>query len=114
MIEDMLKGMLPGNLQDMLQKAQSLQQDLANAKAELSKKEIEASSGGGVVTVRANGKGEILSLKINPSVVVASDVEMLEDLVRAAINEALRQSREALKAEMTKATGGLPIPGLTD
>ena len=79
---------------------------------EVGKKKVEATAGGGMVTVEANGKQEIVSIKIDPEVVSKEDVQMLEDLVLAACNEALRKSRELVTQEMGKLTGGLKIPGL--
>ena len=79
---------------------------------EVGKKKVEATAGGGMVTVEANGKQEIVSIKIDPEVVNKDDVQMLEDLILAASNEALRKSRELVQQEMGKITGGLKIPGL--
>jgi DNA-binding YbaB/EbfC family protein len=79
---------------------------------EVGRKKVEATAGGGMVTVEANGKQEIVSIKIDPEVVSKDDVQMLEDLVLAACNEALRKSRELVQQEMGKITGGLKIPGL--
>ena len=80
--------------------------------AEVGKKKVQATAGGGMVTVEANGKQEILSIKIDREVINPEDAQMLEDLVLAACNEALRQSREMVQAEMGKLTAGLKIPGL--
>jgi hypothetical protein len=80
---------------------------------ELANKTVEATAGGGMVTVTANGRQEILAVKISPEVINPQDSAMLEDLVTAAVNEALRSSRELLQEEMTKITGGLRIPGLS-
>jgi DNA-binding YbaB/EbfC family protein len=79
---------------------------------EVAKRKVEATAGGGMVTVEANGKQEIVSIKIDPEVVSRDDVQMLEDLVLAACNEALRKSRELVQQELGKLTGGLKIPGL--
>ena len=78
----------------------------------MAQKKVEATAGGGMVTVEANGKQEIVSIKIDPEVVNRDDVQMLEDLVLAASNEALRKSREMMQQELGKLTGGLRIPGL--
>jgi hypothetical protein len=75
-------------------------------------KTVEASSGGGMVTVTANGRQEVLSVKIEPEVVNPDDVEMLQDLIQAAVNDALRKAQELVAQEMSKVTGGLKIPGL--
>ena len=102
----------PGGLGDILQQAQQLQQNMSEVKAELEKKTVEASAGGGMVTIVANGAFEVLSVRIDPSVLTGDDVEMVQDLVQAAANEALRKAKELMKEEMSKLTGGLPIPGL--
>lgn len=102
---------LPGNLQEMMKQAQKLQQDLAQLQEEVKKREVEASAGGGMVTVRVNGKQEILAVTIDRAVVNPDDIEMLQDLVQAATNQALQKSKDLLKEEMNKITGGLPIPG---
>ena len=102
-------GMGGGNMQQMLMKAQKMQQQMADKQAELDEKEIEASAGGGMVTVKINGKKEILSIKINPQAVDPEDVEMLEDMIVAATNEALRQIGELVEQEMGKITGGINL-----
>jgi DNA-binding YbaB/EbfC family protein len=79
---------------------------------EIGQKKVEATAGGGMVTVQANGKQELLSIKLDPEVINKDDAQMLEDLVLAACNEALRKSRELVQQEMGKLTGGLKIPGL--
>jgi nucleoid-associated protein EbfC len=98
---------------NMLKEAQKLQAQLAALREEVAKKKVEATAGGGMVTVEANGNQEIVSIKIDREVINPEDAQMLEDLVLAACNEALRKSREMLQAEMGKITGGLRIPGLT-
>ncbi|MBI2154143.1 MAG: YbaB/EbfC family nucleoid-associated protein [Candidatus Rokubacteria bacterium] len=97
----------------MLKEAQKLQAQLEALREEAAKKKVEATAGGGMVTVEANGNGEIVSIKIEREVINPEDAQMLEDLVLAACNEALRKSRELVQAEMGKITGGLRIPGLT-
>jgi nucleoid-associated protein EbfC len=79
---------------------------------EVAKRKVDATAGGGMVTVEANGKQELTAVKIDPEVVNKDDVQMLEDLVLAAANEALRKSRELVQQELGKLTGGLKIPGL--
>jgi hypothetical protein len=96
-----------------MKQAQKMQEQMARIQEELASKTVEASAGGGMVTVIANGRQEVLSVKISPEVINPQDSGMLEDLVAAAVNEALRLSRELLQQEMTKLTGGLRIPGLT-
>ncbi len=97
---------------NIMKEAQKLQQQMAAMQEEIGKRTVEATAGGGMVTVEVNGKQEILSIKIDPEVVNKDDVPMLEDLVLAACNEALRKSRELVQQELGKLTGGLKIPGL--
>jgi DNA-binding YbaB/EbfC family protein len=93
----------------MLQQAQELQGKLQKAREDLQQQTVKASSGGGMVTVEANGEGTIRSIKVDPSVVNASDVEMLEDLLLVAITEAQKKAQETAQQEMGKLTGGLPF-----
>ncbi len=97
---------------NIMKEAQKLQQQMEALQAEVAKKKVDASAGGGMVTVEANGKQEILSIKIDREVINPDDAQMLEDLVLAACNEALRKSRDMVQAEMGKLTAGLKIPGL--
>ena len=97
---------------NMMKEAQRLQQQMAALQDEVAKKKVDASAGGGMVTVEANGKQELLSIKIDPEVINKDDAQMLEDLVLAACNEALRKSRELVQQELGKLTGGLKLPGL--
>lgn len=110
----MNKGGFPGggNLNNLLKQAQNFQKKLEEKQQELEVKTVEASSGGGAVTVVANGKKQIIDLKIKPEVVDPDDIEMLEDLVLAAVNEALKKSEEMIASEMGKLTQGVNIPGL--
>ncbi len=96
----------------MMKQAQRLQAKLAKVQKELGSKEVEATSGGGMVTVRANGHQDVLSVKIDPEVVDPEDVEMLEDLVLAAIQQAREKAADMAEAEMQKATAGLIPPGV--
>lgn len=98
---------------NMLKEAQKLQAQLEALRGEVAKRKVEATAGGGMVTVEANGSQEIVSIKIDREVINPEDAQMLEDLVLAACNEALRKSREMVQAEMGKIAGGLKIPGLT-
>ena len=98
---------------NIMRQAQELQARLAKAQEELAQAKVEASSGGGAVTVTANGQQQILSVKISPEAINPDDVEMLEDLVLAAVSEALTKSQEMATKHMGKITGGLNIPGLT-
>ncbi|HZW35611.1 MAG TPA: YbaB/EbfC family nucleoid-associated protein, partial [Candidatus Deferrimicrobiaceae bacterium] len=99
------------DLRDMLKQAQGMQARLAKLQEELAERTVEASSGGGMVTVVANGRQEILSVRIEKEVVSPGEVDLLQDLVRAAVNEALSRSREMMAAEMAKITGGINLPG---
>ncbi len=98
---------------NMMKEAQKLQAQLEALREEVAKKKVEATAGGGMVTVEASGNQEIVSIKIDREVINPEDAQMLEDLVLAACNEALRKSREMVQVEMGKITGGLRIPGLT-
>ena len=98
---------------NILKEAQKLQAQMEAIREEAAKKRVEATAGGGMVTVEANGNQEIVSIKIDREVINPEDAQMLEDLVLAACNEALRKSREMVQAEMGKIAGGLKIPGLT-
>ena len=97
---------------NIMKEAQKLQQQMERMQEEIGQKKVEATAGGGMVTVQANGKQELLSIKLDPEVINKDDAQMLEDLVLAACNEALRKSRELVQQEMSKLTGGLKIPGL--
>ena len=103
---------MKGGFGNMMKQAQKLQEQMMALQEEVGRKKVEATAGGGMVTVEANGKQEIVSIKIDPEVVSKDDVQMLEDLILAACNEALRKSRELVQQEMGKITGGLKIPGL--
>ena len=103
-------GMPGGNMQQMLKQAQRMQANIAKLQEELEAREYEASAGGVMVNVRANGKKELLSIEIKPEAVDPDDVEMLQDLVLAAVNEVLRKVEETSSAEMGKITGGLNLP----
>ncbi|MBQ9945708.1 MAG: YbaB/EbfC family nucleoid-associated protein [Clostridia bacterium] len=97
---------------DMMAKVQKMQEDMANKQAEVENSEFSASAGGGAVEVKVNGKHEILSVKMQPEVVDPEDIDMLEDLIIASLNEAIRKANEAMEREMSSVTGGLNIPGL--
>lgn len=101
-----------GNMQQLARQAQKLQQQMTKMQEELDEREFEASSGGGMVTVKVNGKKEVLAVAIKPEAVDPDDVEMLQDLVLAAVNEAMRQAAETVENEMSKVTGGMNLPGL--
>ncbi|MEW6214819.1 MAG: YbaB/EbfC family nucleoid-associated protein [Nitrospirota bacterium] len=99
-------------LGDIMREVQKLQTEMTKVQEEARKKTVEATAGGGMVTAIANGAGEIVSLKIEKEVVNPDDVEMLQDLIIAAANEALRRAQEMVSSEMSKLTGGLQLPGL--
>ena len=101
-----------GNMNNLVKQAQKLQKEMEQMQKDLETKEFEASVGGGAVIVKANGKKEVTSINIKPEVVDADDVEMLEDLVLSAVNEALRKAEEETSNKMGKLTGGMNIPGL--
>ncbi|HEU5322076.1 MAG TPA: YbaB/EbfC family nucleoid-associated protein [Methylomirabilota bacterium] len=97
---------------NLMKEAQRLQAQMAALQEDVAKRKVEATAGGGMVTVEANGRQELLSIKIDPEVINRDDAQMLEDLVLAACNEALRKSREMVQQELGKLTGGMKIPGL--
>ncbi len=104
--------MVKGGMGNIVKQFQKLQTQLAKMQEELAQKEVEASAGGGMVTVRVNGRQELLSVKIDPEVVDPGEVEMLEDLVVAAVNEAMNRAREMAAEQMGRITQGYQIPGL--
>lgn len=106
----MAKGM--GPMSGLVKKAQKMQAQMAKMQEELAEKTIDATSGGGMVKVTANGAQRIVSIEIEREVVDPEDVDMLQDLILAAVNEALTQSQEMVNNEMKKITGGLNIPGM--
>lgn len=104
--------MLGGNMNKMMKQVQKMQQDMAKLQEEVAARTVEATAGGGIVKVVVNGKQEVQAVEIKPEAVDPEDVEMLQDLVLAAVNEAIRKSQEMVANEMAKITGGLKIPGL--
>ena len=96
-----------GNMQKQLAQAQAMQREIEKIQAELEEKEFTATAGGGAISVTANGKKEITALQIDKEVVDPDDVEMLQDLIMAAVNEVMRQIEEASENEMNRVTGGL-------
>jgi DNA-binding YbaB/EbfC family protein len=100
------------NLGDLMKQAQQLQTKLARAQEEAAGKTVEASAGGNMVTAVVNGRLEVVSLRIDPTVLSGGDVEMLQDLVIAAVNEGIRKAQQMMAEVMGKAAGGLKIPGL--
>jgi DNA-binding YbaB/EbfC family protein len=105
-----MKGM--GDIGKLMKQAQEMQSKMARVQEELGTREVEATAGGGMVTVRMNGKQELLSVKINPEAVDPDDVEMLEDLLMAAFHEARGKAEELMQTEMAKVTGGMGLPGM--
>lgn len=101
-----------GNMNNLMKQAQKLQKQMEESQKELENSEFEASTGGGAVSVKVNGKKEVLSVNIKEEVVDPDDVEMLEDLILSAVNEALRKADEETANKMGKLTGGMNIPGL--
>ena len=103
-------GMGGGNMNNMIRQAQKMQQDMMKAQEELESKTYEAQAGGGVVSASVSGKKELLSITIDPEAVDPDDVEMLQDLIVAAVNEALRKAAEDAASQMSRLTGGLNLP----
>jgi hypothetical protein len=99
-------------LGDLMKQAQRLKAEMDRIQAEAATKTVEGSAGGGMVAVVANGKGELLSVKIDPAVVREEDLAMLQDLIAAAVNDALRKARELLAQDVSRLTGGFGLPGL--
>ncbi len=101
-----------GNMGNIMKQAQALQQQMAKIQEEAASKTIDGTAGGGMVTVTVSGAMQIVSVKIDPEVMKSGDVDMLQDLIMAATNDALRKSRDMMADEMKGLTGGLGIPGL--
>ena len=104
------RGMGGGNMNNMIRQAQKMQQDMMKAQEELESKPYEAGAGGGVVSATVSGRKELVSVAIDPEAVDPDDVEMLQDLIVAAVNEALRKANEDAASQMSKLTGGLNLP----
>ncbi|MEX0798192.1 MAG: YbaB/EbfC family nucleoid-associated protein [Bacteriovoracaceae bacterium] len=100
------------NFNQLMKQAQQMQTKLASAQKKLDDKEVEASSGGGMVKVRVNGKQELLDISIDKECVDPNDVEMLQDMVKTAVNQAVKESQDMVSNAMSKITGGLNIPGM--
>jgi len=100
-----------GDIGNIMKQAQQLQERLAQVQDDVARRTVEAAAGGGMVKVKVNGKHELLAITIDPSV-LKEDVELVQDLVLAAVNEGLRSAQRMVAEEMTKVTGGLKIPGL--
>ena len=102
----------PQNMQSMIKQAQKMQEDMNALQAELETKEYEISAGGGMVKISINGKKEVKSIKISPDIVDPDDIETLEDIITAGINEAIKRVEDTAAEEMSKVTGSLNIPGI--
>lgn len=100
------------NMGKIIKEAQKMQEKMAKVQQELASKKVEATAGGGMVKVEMNGAQELVSIKIDKEVVNPEDIEMLETLIQAAVNEALRKSKEMVQQELSQVTGGFNIPGL--
>lgn len=101
-----------GNMNQMIKQAKKMQEQMAKMQEELQEKVLETSAGGGAISIKVNGKQEILEIKIKPDVVDPEDVEMLEDLILTVVNDGIKKSQEMVSGEMSKITGGFNIPGL--
>lgn len=107
-----MSGFGGADIGNLMRQAQQMQKEVERARAGLGDMVVEASSGGGVVTVHANGNREVLAIKIKPEAVDPDDVDMLEDLVQSAVNAALKKAQEMADKELAKVTGGMNLPGL--
>lgn len=108
--EGMGKG--PSNMNAMMRQAQKMQEDMTALQEDLDSREYDVSAGGGMVNIKINGKKEILSIEIKPEIVDPDDIEMLQDILTAGINEAIKKVETTNSEEMSKITGSLNIPGL--
>lgn len=97
---------------EIMRQAQKLQSKIAQIQEEMAQKTVEASVGGGMIKAVANGRQELVSIKIDPEIIESRDIEILEDLIVAAINDVMKKSQELVSQEITKVSGGLKIPGL--
>ena len=102
----------PQNMSSMIRQAQKMQEDMAALQEELETREYDVSAGGGVVTVKINGKREVLSINIEPEIVDPDDIEKLSDILVAAVNEAIKKVDEISETEMSKITGQMNLPGM--
>lgn len=105
-------GGMPGGMQNLMRQANQMQIKMKKVQEELATREYEGTSGGGVVTVKVRGESQLISLKIGDDVMKSGDVEMLQDLILTATNDALKKAKETHAAEMEKVTGGFNMPGL--
>ena len=100
------------DFQKLMQQAREVQEKMAGVQNELADKEVTSTVGGGMVSVTVNGRHEVVDLRIDPEVITAEDPQMLQDLVKAAVNDGMRKANEMIRGEMAKLTGGMNIPGL--
>lgn len=100
------------NLQNLMKQAQQMQQKISTLQKELESRELETSSGGGMIKIKVNGKQEIIEIKLDKECVDPNDVEMLEEIIKTGVNQAVKESQEMVSSAMSKVTGGMNIPGL--
>lgn len=105
-------GGMPGNMQEIMKQAQKMQEKLLRAQEDTEKLTVESAAGGGMVKVSMNGKYQIIDIQIEKVVINPDDAEMLQDLIKAAVNEATVRVQDTIKSEMSKVTGGMNLPGL--
>ena len=99
-------------MNELIRQAQMMQKKMLRTQEEIGKREVEATVGGGMVTVKANCQGEVLGITIDTAVLEGGDVEMLQDLILSAVNEAVKKGKDAMQSELSQITGGMKIPGL--
>ncbi len=107
-----MPGGVPGNMGQMMKQVQKMQRDMEKTQQELEAKVFESSAGGGAIHVKVTGKKELLEIKLDPGIVDPQDVEMLQDLILVAVNEAMKTAEDEMSREMGKITGGINMPGL--
>lgn len=107
-----MQGGIPGNMGQMMKQVQKMQRDMEKTQQELEAKIYESSAGGGAIHVKVTGKKELVEIKLNPSIVDPDDVEMLQDLIMVAVNEAMKNAEDESAREMGKLTGGMNLPGM--
>lgn len=111
----MAKGkgpMIPGNMNNMMKQVQKMQKEMQEAQAKIEEQEFEATAGGGAILVVVNGKKEVIKIELKPEIVDPDDIEMLQDLIMVAVNEALKTADATMSKSMDKLTGGMNVPGL--
>ncbi|MBM7560984.1 YbaB/EbfC family nucleoid-associated protein [Fusibacter tunisiensis] len=111
----MAKGkgpMIPGNMNNMMKQIQKMQKEMQETQSEIEEQEFEASAGGGAIRAVVNGRKELVAIDLKPEIVDPDDIEMLEDLIIAAVNEALKNADETMSKSMGKFTAGMNVPGL--